>query len=352
MSATNDKQVSLLERARNSLAYRTGVRLRRRHFPATREELERSDLLRTWWYYSVELLPGVVARGQYPAALPSLPRLMVRRCDLRGRSCLDMGSMEGLIPVVMKRGGAAEVLATDAIDHCWDKLEAVRHYYGVEFDYKSVGLMYELDKKLKGRAFDLVHCSGLLYHVFSPLGVLCGIRPLVKRNGLMIVSTNVVLEDGYTMEFNNAGRIQVERDTFWYPTVKLLDYTLRYLKLRPIDCLFVPHEEVHADFRVTFDKPSGYLSVLCRASDNVAPADGDEWMKSASTSWEYQGLIDWELAARQPVSDIRTKAEPDRRFYRADTGTLDLWEAVTRGEPLGRAARPQDTHLLSLADED
>jgi 2-polyprenyl-3-methyl-5-hydroxy-6-metoxy-1,4-benzoquinol methylase len=352
MSNTNDRRVSLIERARNSLAYRTGVRLRRRHFPATPAELEASNLWRTWWYYSVELMPGLVARGQYPAELPNLPRLMVRRCDLRGMSCLDLGSMEGLIPVLMKRGGAADVLATDAIDHCWDKLEAVQHYYGVEFEYKSVGLMYELDKKLKGRGFDLVHCSGLLYHVFSPLGVLCGLRPLVKRGGLMIVSTNVVVDDGYAMEFNNAGRLQDERNTFWYPTVKLLDYTLRYMRLRPLDCLFVPHEEVHTDFRVTFDKPSGYLSVLCRASDDVVAADGDEWMRSAITSWEYKGLIDWELAARQPVSNIKTKAEPDRRFYRPDTDSLDLWEAVTRGEPMTVAARMQDTHLLSLADQD
>ena len=352
MSANKENRVSLIERARNSLAYRTGLRVRRRSFPQTPEELTASELWRTWWYYSVELMPGLVTRGQYPAELPSLPRLMVRRCDLRGRSCLDMGSMEGLIPVVMKRGGAAEVLATDAIDHCWDKMEAIQHYYGVEFEYKSVGLMYELDKKLKGRAFDLVHCSGLLYHVFSPIHVLCGIRPLVKRNGLMIVSTNVVVEDGYTMEFNNAGRIQTERDTFWYPTVKLLDYTLRYLRLRPVDALFVPHERMNTDFRVTFDKPSGYLSVLCRAEGDVVPTADDEWMKSAHTSWEYKGLIDWELAARQPVSQIKTKAEPDRRFYRPDTDSLDLWEAVTKGEPLAATTRTEDTHLLSLADQD
>ena len=352
MSTTDDKRVSLVERARNSLAYRTGLRLRRRAFPATPEELEASELWRTWWYYSVELMPGMVTRGQYPAELPSLPRLMARRCDLRGMSCLDTGSMEGLIPVVMKRAGASEVLATDAIDHCWDKLEAVQHYYGVEFEYKSVGLMYELDKKLRGRAFDLVHCSGLLYHVLSPVMVLGGLRPLVKRNGLMIVSTNVVAEDGYRMEFNNAGRIQVERDTFWYPTVKLLDYTLRYLRLRPIESLFVPHEEMRTDFRVTFDKPSGYLSVLCRAVDEVVAEDGDEWMRAAPTSWEYKGLIDWELAARQPVSQIRTKAEPDRRFYRPDTDSLDLWEAVTKGGPLAATTRPEDTHLLGLADRD
>ncbi len=68
--------------------------------------------------------------------------------------------MEGMIPVLMCRGGAKEVLATDFADHCGVKMEAVKHYYGVDFGYKSVGLMYDLYKKLSRRSFDLINCSG------------------------------------------------------------------------------------------------------------------------------------------------------------------------------------------------
>jgi hypothetical protein len=276
---------------------------------------------------------------------------MLSRVELSNQTCLDMGSMEGLIPVLMKRGGAAQVLATDAIDHCWEKLEAVQHYYGVEFEYKSVGPMYELDKKLKGRSFDLIHCSGLLYHVFSPLAVLCGLRSLVKLNGLVIVSTNVVVEDGYTMDFNNGGRLQEEQNTFWYISVKLLDYFLRYLRLSPLESLFIPHSAVETDYRVVFDKPSGYLSVLCRATDDVVPTAGDDWMKNAMKSWEYPWMTDWKLATRQPVSNIRLKTEPDRRFFRSDTQSLDLWEAVNKGESLTTTSKSWETHLLSLSDQ-
>lgn len=352
MAATSgEERASLLERARNSLAYRTGVRVRRRRFPRTAAELERSPLYRTWWYYSVELLPGLVARGVYPEDLPNLPRLMLRRCELGGASCLDLGSMEGLIPVLMRRGGAERVLATDAVDHCRDKLEAVEHYYGVRFEYRSVGLMYGLDRKLRGQGFDLIHCSGLLYHVFSPLAVLCGLRPLLKRGGLMIVSTNVVLADGHAMEFNNGGRMQRERNTFWYPSVPLFDYLLRYLRLAPLDCLFVPHEAVRSGERYVFDKPSGYLSVVCRAADEPVAAAGDEWMRgSAASSWEYQWGVDWARAARQPRSAARLKEEPDRRFFRGDAECLDLWEAVRGRAPLTAAPDPADTHLLRLGD--
>jgi 2-polyprenyl-3-methyl-5-hydroxy-6-metoxy-1,4-benzoquinol methylase len=351
VSSVAERIPPLLERLRHSLEYRTGVRLKRRRFPSAAAELAGDGLFRGGWYYSVELLPGLVTRGVYPPDLPMLPRLMLRRCELAGADCLDLGCMEGLIPVLMRRGGAAGVLGVDAIDHCLEKLDAVRHYYGAEFEYRSVGLMYDLAGKLGGRGFDLINCSGLLYHVFSPLAVLCGVRPLLRRGGLLIVSTNVTVEDGYAMEFNDAGRLQAEPNTFWYLSVRLFDYLLRYLRLAPLDCLFVPHAAVGTGEGFVFDKPSGYLSVLCRASDEPLPARGDEWMrKSAATSWEYLWLADWERAARQRTAAARLRGEPDRQFFRPDIECLDLWEAVRGREPLTRAADPSDTHLLRLSD--
>lgn len=351
MTAVAEKHTPILDRLRNSLEYRTGVRIKRRRYPSDAAELAASELFKQWWYYSIELLPGVVTEGIYQPELPMLPRMMLRRADLQGMSCLDMGSMEGLIPVLMRRGGASEVLAVDAVAHCQDKLEAVQHYYGADFEFKSVGLMYDLQRKLGGRGFDLVNCSGLLYHVFSPLMVLCGVRPLVRRGGLMIVSTNVTLVDGYQMEFNDAGRLQAEPNTFWYLSIKLFDYLLRYLRLAPLECLFVPHEAVRAGRGYVFDKPSGYLSVLCRAVDEPLAAPEDEWMReSARTSWEYLWLPDWELAARQTPSSVRTKQEPDRRFFRRDLECLDLWEAVNAAGPLKTVTDPSDSHVLRLSD--
>ena len=348
---TNETFSSLLDRARNSVEYRTGVRLKRRRFPRNENELTSSDLFKSWWYYSIELLPGFITKGVYAADLPMLPRLMLRKCDLTGMSCLDMGSMEGLIPVLMRRGGAEKVLAIDAVSHCREKQEAVKHYYGVDFEYKNVGLMYDLRRKLDGRGFDLINCSGLLYHVFSPLMVLCGIRPLLKRNGLMIVSTNAIAEDGYAMEFNNAGRMQTEGNTFWYLSVKLFDYLLRYLRLAPVDSLFVPYTAMRYGTGYVFDKRSGYLSVLCRATDTVLPVGDDEWMAgSVRESWEYQWNADWRLAARQPVSAIKCRDSLDKRFFRRDLDCLDLWEAV-QNAPIASAAGESDSHILRLSDK-
>jgi 2-polyprenyl-3-methyl-5-hydroxy-6-metoxy-1,4-benzoquinol methylase len=300
------------------------------------EAVRAGELARAWWYYSVELVPGVVTEGQFPPDVPMLPRLMLRRCAVEGRSCLDIGTMEGVVPTLLAKRGA-RVLAVDYANHCLGKLDAVKHYHGVEFDFRSVGLMYRLHRQLRPGGFDVVNCSGLLYHVFSPLSVLASVRPLVKRGGIVIVSTNVTLDPEPVLEFNVAGRLQPEANTFWYASASLLDYLLRYLRLEPIDCLFCPHAEYGPEYAL--DKPSGYLSVACRAVDD---AGDDPWMESAPSSWEYLGLSDWKLADQQDVSDIGYDAPAGGR-------RIDLRETIEREKPIRRPVAEQDSHLLRLS---
>jgi SAM-dependent methyltransferase len=289
-----------------------------------------------WWYYTVELAPGVVAQGQYEDDLPMLPRIMLRRVEVRGADCLDLGSMEGLVPVLLRRGGAARVLATDVNRHCFDKIRAVQAAYEAPFEFKTVGPMDGLHRKIRG-SFDLINCSGLLYHVFSPLHVLAGVRPLLRRNGLMIVSTMVILSDGMYAEFNACGRMQEDGMTFWYPTIPLLEYQLRYMRLEPVDALLEPSSGMKSRVRYVFDKPSGYLSVLCRATDAVA---GDPWMAgSAGLAWDNQNFSDWDRADRQPVSRLGAPYTP----ISLDADTVERIP--------GTAATSQDAHVLHLSDQ-
>ena len=293
--------------------------------------------MRAPWYYSVELLPGVVTEGQFPAEAPMLPRMLLRRCAVDDRSCLDLGTMEGLVPTLLVKRGA-RVLAVDHSNHSLAKLDAVKRYHDVDFEFRKVGLMYRLHEQLRPGGFDLVNCSGLLYHVFSPLSVLASVRPLVKRGGIVLVSTNVLVASDPVLEFNVAGRLQSDPNTFWYATPALLDYLLRYLRLEPIDCLFCPHAEYGAQYAL--DRPSGYLSVACRAVDE---ADGDPWMaSSAQRSWEYLGLSDWKLAGRQGESEIA---------YDSPSGgqRISLSEAVEQRAPTPTPVAEQDSHVLRLS---
>jgi SAM-dependent methyltransferase len=321
----------------------------RRSYPDSPDELRASALLRAPWYYAVELLPGVVTPGSYPAEMPMLPRLVLRRCEVADMSWRALGTMEGLIPVLLRKRGARSVLGVDATNHCVGKMAAVRHYHGVDFAYRSVGLMYDLHGQLASRSFDLVNLSGLLYHVFSPLSVLASVRPLVKRGGLVIVSTNVTLDPDPVMDFNAAGRMHAEGNTFWFPSVGLLGYLLRYMRLVPIDCEFMPVQAWSGDGyaslgrKLDFEKPSGYLSVVCRAVDS---GEMDGWMRnSAETSIEYQRITDWRLARSQPRSDIRYEGQDDPEGF-------DLISAVHDRRPVMPPAAPGDSHMLALDASD
>jgi 2-polyprenyl-3-methyl-5-hydroxy-6-metoxy-1,4-benzoquinol methylase len=330
-----------LRRWRAIRTCRTG--LFRHRYPATPEELRASALAQARWYYSAELLPGVVIEGQYADSMPLLPRLMLRRCQVEGTSCLDIGTMEGLVPILLKRRGARDVLAVDASNHCLGKLAAVQHYHGESFRYRTVGLLYGLHQRIGSQGFDLVHCSGVLYHVFSPLSVLAAIRPLVNRDGLVVISTYVTLDEGPVMDFNRAGRMWAEGNTFWFPAVGLLDYLLRYMRLEPVDCLFMPLEALagpeydRLGLNRGFDKPAGYLSVACRAVDRV---EADPWMtESMRSSWEWHGLVDWEAADGRPRAEIGHDGE---------TAGLDLDAAVRERDPVMPPAGHDDSYLLRL----
>ena len=327
------------------------TQLKWNRFPDSNTAIYEFDLFKGWWYYSVELLAGQTTKGIYADDLPFLPRMLLAKCDLAGAVCLDLGSMEGLIPTLMCRQGARSVLATDATFHCYKKMAALKRYYGVHFDFQQIGLMYGLSEKLKRRGgFDFINLSGVLYHVFSPLHVLAGVWPLLRKNGLMIISTNIVNRSGHSMEFNDQGRLQTETNTYWYPSVSLFEYFIRFFRLEPIDCLYRPHAKNEPNFYVN-NLDAGYLSVVCRASDDVALASDGWAAKTAREFWEYTELCDFRMLSSQRTSSIGYKGRLDERYLNPDNRSIDLSRAVRLQEPVIRAVRPEDLHLLRLSDQ-
>ena len=306
------------------------------------------SVLAGWWYYSVELRPGVVTKGTAPPQLPMLPRMIMRGADLTGMDCLDVGCMEGLMPAMMRRKGAAKVLAIDAVPHCQRKIAALKEAYQVEFDFRQVGLMYDLSRKLADQGgFDLINFTGVNYHVFSPMHCIAGLRPLLKKNGLMIIGTNVMNRSGHSLEFNDRGRLQPEANTFWYHSVPMMEYLARYFQLAPIDCLYFPNSPVNPATFVP-DIDTGYLVMICRALEEDQIVDGDEWAKRSRTlSWEFQGLCDKKAMNAQPRSTIgyrslRTPLEPP-------LGGIDLFQTIQNpGHIVPAVHDPRDSHFLML----
>jgi 2-polyprenyl-3-methyl-5-hydroxy-6-metoxy-1,4-benzoquinol methylase len=307
-----------------------------------------SSVVNDWWYYSVELKPSLIAKGHYPANLPFTPRILLRNANLQGMECLDIGSMEGLIPALMARQGAKKVIATDAILHCEKKMNVLKQIYNVNFDFRQIGLLYDLSAKLKDEGgFDFINLSGVLYHVFSPMHVLAGIRPLLKKNGLMMISTNVMNRDDHTLEFNTRGGLQGETNTFWYHSVPMLEYLIRYFKMVPIDCLYYPNSEIYLNAP---GMNCGGISVICRAVEDNDIKDGDVWAaRSRVASWEYLSLCNGEMMNNQQRSAVSYRGDQD--IAAGPSLGIDLFKAIGDEKHIVREANDlRNSHTLSLSD--
>jgi SAM-dependent methyltransferase len=278
---------------------------------------------KSWWYYTVEREDGGLYQGVYDDNMVLLPRANLAKIDLRGRKTLDVCTMEGLMPTLMQKGGAAEVVGTDnarpsayprfgtdSIEEMTPKIEYVRAMSGTNWRYEVIPEMVPIGRHLLAHGFgqfDLVNLSGLLYHVYSPMHWLGAIRPLIRDGGLAIISTNVAYYDSPVMAFNESGSLQPNLTTYWYPTISLFDYLLRYFRLMPIDALYSRSQPP--------DK--GYASIICRAMPDVIADPGDDWIKpSAWRSWDSMWYAGLEMAGRSQTSDIGFKAPFEEKRLR------------------------------------
>lgn len=254
--------------------------------------MQNSALDNHWWYYSVQKPSGEFYKGIYRDDMILLPRKNLAKINLKEMKVLDICTMEGLIPTLMCKSGAKEVYATDSErpsgypENGNDstksnimKMNEIKKIHNVDFDFSIVPekkSVYEHLKSISVGQFDFINLSGLLYHVYSPMHWLGAVRPLVKNRGLAIISTNVTFDENSSMTFNAKGTLQDNITTYWYISVPLLDYMLRYFRLKPID----------AEYSV-YDNGYGYMSVICQAEQNVISNPDDKWMKaSALHSWD------------------------------------------------------------------
>lgn len=304
----------------------------------------------TWWYYTVEREDGQYYQGIYPNDMVLLPRVNLAGIDLRGKKALDICTMEGLMPTLMCKAGAAEVVATDSARpsaytkdgtdsnlEMIPKINEVRRLTNTNWAYEIVPeftpVSHHLLKHGYGQ-FDLINLSGLLYHVYSPMHWLGAVRPLVRDYGLAIISTHVSYIQSPAMIFNEKGFLQSNLTTYWYPTVSLFDYLLRYFRLVPVRALYSVSAPPHY----------GYISVVCRAVPDVVPDADDAWMQpSAWHSWDSMWFGGLEMAKRSERSTIGFKTPFEER-------RLSLFDTVQNTPETPHLGATKHTAILRLSD--
>lgn len=260
----------------------------------------------------------------------------MRAIPLEGLKCLDVGSVEGVVPMLLARRGARQVVSYDRVD--WSsKVDFVKACYGVNFQYIS-GMNYADFQaqalQLAAHPFDLVVFSGVLYHMFDPLGGLLRTRSLVRNGGLVLIETSALLNDVMAMFFNAEGWI-LPPPNFSVPSLAWLDYLLRLCRLVPLDFIHLgpgggrlPAEHVR-------------VCVACRAVDTPQVFKSGEWDDHLIS--DYRDYLNWEDTASDeppaPISPLGNKL-----LHRPD-GSLDLLASVRAAKSYAPTPREAVLHL-------
>jgi SAM-dependent methyltransferase len=258
------------------------------------------------WYYVMELSPDVYTSGEERPNV-GLTRRLLNKVDVKdGVRCLDVGSQEGLVSVLLERRGAA-VVAYDRV-YSEERLELVRRAFDTRFELLGEPVRNHTDTLWIGRGgptpgkgmtlaglrrelarrgyepFDLVVFSGVLYHVYDPLASLALIRGFVRTGGLVVVETAAIYDSRMTLNLNAAARFTPL--AIWLPSLGALDYLLRLVRLEPLE---IAH----------FGRRRGRIAVLCRAVEAARSRPDDEFIGSPLHDYELAEYLDWSAVASE-----------------------------------------------------
>jgi hypothetical protein len=245
--------------------------------------------------------------------------------------------MECLIPILLARRGAKRIVAYDRLN-LGERVNWLQSQLNVNFQYLCGFPLAELSRHLQEERyvapqhatrslFDLVVFSGVLYQMFEPFAGLLTARNFLRNGGIMLLETAAVISEENCNYFNAGGRFY-PGDNFWLPSIKCLDYLLRFARLKPLDCYYLKQPLVS-------NLQMCRVCVPCLAVDVPVSASEDKWL-DLSQNKDFQEYVDWEklaLAARPPLSYPNTHTD-DHPLVQSGDRIVDVMESVKLQSPL------------------
>jgi len=250
------------------------------------------------WYYKIQLAEDDFTNGPLHSNL-ALTRRLLSQIDLDGLNCLDLGTQEGVIPVLLQRNGVAKTIAYDR----WqleERIKSVQKAYDVNFDYISGLQLRELPKELEKcgeQHFDLVVFSGVLYHLIDPLGILSLAKSFCRVGGVFVIETAITNSNGMSLHFNAGGKLYGNYANYFLPTVDCLDYFLRMLCLKPLKLEHISDST----------QETKRVAILCRVMPEPVDQTGvvnDEWLHSARFERDLMNEYGVDLLPTRDKSDV------------------------------------------------
>ncbi len=285
-----------------------------------------SSVLNERWYYRIQIDDHTFTNGRLRTAL-GMVRKVLSHIELANCNCLDIGTQEGLVPILMFRQNADEITAYDRLD-LTSRVNYLKGIYDVDFQYQSGKSLEEFKWDCEER-FDVVNFSGILYHMMDPLAGLIIARSFVREDGLFIIETSILNTDDFALYFNHQGRYY-EGSNYFQIGLRLLQYWLDMVGLLPIDCLFVQNEVTDI----------GRVCVVCRALEAPRKMQGDPWLSKAFVKRDMEDLgLDFARLTSDGGKIPYKIIDPDNLRCIESTRAVDLYLTYNSMRPFQNEAK-------------
>ena len=189
------------------------------------------------WYHPIKLLPDFTTRTKWGNAQDPVwqaTRDVRSRIDYKGKTVLDIASLEGMWAFEAEELGAKTVIASDIYQNggqdfyerfCFAKF--VRNsrvcllpnidIHDLQNRLDSIFRAWEI-----GSGFDIIQCTGLLYHVQHPLLAIRQMRHCCNVGASLILETACTKANDSTLRFNYDKTVYDDETTYWVPSERCL----------------------------------------------------------------------------------------------------------------------------------
>lgn len=144
------------------------------------------------WYHAFDFGDHQTI-GRLPPPLPPNATLfgvmeLLQSIDVAGMRCLEVGPAHGLISIGLAMRGA-NVTAIDIGGKKPPQIKLAEEFFDVLIEYKPGVALADTTLEFAPATFDLIVCAGVMYHLLNPSDVFIRLRPLLKRNGLLLMES-------------------------------------------------------------------------------------------------------------------------------------------------------------------
>lgn len=192
-------------------------------------ELRISKIAREKWFHAIDF-GGVASKGRFPEGTPQNNTLFgtmefLKLIQWNGSEVvLDVGTYDGLTAFGMKRLGAGAVYATDTLKRNTFILARSLLGFDADINYFPGTQFSNIGKKLEGLRFDLIVCSGIIYHMLNPMHAFTESRKLLSNDGIFIVETPYFEgRDEPILRYNGIDPIFPEPYSYFIPTISAIE---------------------------------------------------------------------------------------------------------------------------------